>query len=100
MFSRSLFQSQRRLAHAVAHHAPKPNQVDVNMTLETASKRWTELVPEQKEFIKNKLHDIMKQDWKTLSMEQKRAGEFFFFFFFLIIIFLYLFLKNFIIGLN
>ena len=60
--------------NASGHHAPAPvKHVDLNIPLEGVESRWAGLVQEQKDVVVKQAQELMKQDWKKLSANQKKT---------------------------
>lgn len=78
-FARRALQSTRASirhgsSHSGHHHhgAPK-KQVDLNIPLEGVEARWSSLAPEQQEVVVKQAQELMKGDWRKLSLAQKNT---------------------------
>jgi len=59
------------------HHAAPVKNIDLNIPLEGVESRWVNLVQEQKDVVVKQAQELMKQDWKKLSLTQKKTREIF-----------------------
>jgi len=74
---RSVILARSGMRHASSghhgnHHAPVKN-IDLNIALEGVETRWVSLVTEQKDVVVKQAQDLMKSDWKKLTIAQKNT---------------------------
>ncbi len=60
-------------AHS-SHASPAPTTVSSVIPLSNVEAQWERLSSEEKLSVHQQLEDIQKKDWKTLSLDEKKAG--------------------------
>jgi len=58
--------------------APSSPSTVAPIRLSNVEASWTKLTPEEKASVHQQLEEIQKKDWKELSIDEKKAGEFYF----------------------
>jgi len=58
--------------------APSSPSTAAPIRLSNVEASWTKLTPEEKASVHQQLEEIQKKDWKELSIDEKKAGEFYF----------------------
>jgi len=58
--------------------APSSPSAAAPIRLSNVEASWTKLTPEEKASVHQQLEEIQKKDWKDLSIDEKKAGEFYF----------------------
>lgn len=68
-----------RLATTAAHptitRTSSPSDVEAAIPLSNVDAQWERLTPDEQLVIHRQLEEIQKRDWKTLSLDEKRAGD-------------------------
>ena len=70
--------SSRRFATATAHPgagAPTQAAPSVVVSLSNVEAQWEKLSSEEQLAVHQQLEGLQKKDWKTLSIDEKKAGE-------------------------
>jgi hypothetical protein len=64
----------RHAAVRTLRAAPRRAQ-STNVSLANIESTWSTLTPEQRTALERQLDQRMTNDWKTLTLEEKRAGK-------------------------
>ena len=62
---------------SAAHAAPQTTTAASAIPLSNVEAQWERLSSEEQLAVHQQLEEIQKRDWKTLSIDEKKAGAFF-----------------------
>jgi hypothetical protein len=61
--------------HPTVTRTSSPSSTEAAIPLSNVEAQWERLTPDEQLVIHRQLEEIQKRDWKTLSLDEKRAGE-------------------------
>jgi Cytochrome c oxidase subunit IV len=61
--------------HPTVTRTSSPSPIEAAIPLSNVEAQWERLTPDEQLVIHRQLEEIQKRDWKTLSLDEKRAGE-------------------------
>jgi cytochrome c oxidase subunit 4 len=83
--SRQIARSLSAAAHTSTVTTTTSSAANAVIPLSNVEAQWEKLTAEEQLTVHQQLEELQKRDWKTLSLDEKKAGArsiFFFFFFF------------------
>ena len=66
--------SRRCMATAAVHPGAAASSSSAAIPLSNVEAQWEKLSPEEQLSVHQQLEQIQKKDWKTLSIDEKKAG--------------------------